>query len=356
MIPLKEVTYVESIPHGGFLVLAVDIGGTNSNFGVCNIEHGDITLVLSVHAKSRDITDFPSVVAEVLQFLKSNHNIEIKNACFAAAGVVSPERDYAKPTNLDIVIDAKKILAATTLDSAVVIHDFEAVGYGGERIAKKDLLVVNKGQQRDHANRAIIGAGTGLGKSILGWNYTVNSYLPIASEGGHADFPVYNKDELALINYMRNEIGDAYPISWEDVLSGNGIKRIYNYLGTINSYEETKYTKEIAEVDGPDTIFKYHKVDKRCGDTYDWYGKFYARCAKDFALESLALNGLYIAGGIASKNLPLFDRPEFMHEFSRSIKQETLLKSIPVYIVADYNVSLFGAAAYLALGKSSGSR
>ena len=328
MVPLKEVTYVDKIPHSGFLVLAADIGGTNSNFGVCNIEHGDITLVLSVHTKSKEITDFPAVVDEVLQFFKTNHGIEIKNACFAAAGVVSPARDYSKPTNLDFVVDAKHILEATPLDSAVIINDFEAVGYGIDRIAKKDLIAVNEGDRREQASRAIIGAGTGLGKGILGWNYSINGYLPIPSEGGHADFPVYDEKELALINYMRDELGDSYPVSWEDVLSGNGIKRIYNYLGITGSYEETKYTKEIAESNGPDKIFKYHKEDKRCGDTYEWYGKFYARCAKDFALETLALNGLYIAGGIAAKNLPLFQRPEFMQEFTRSMGKASVKNSI----------------------------
>ena len=352
MIPLKEVTYVEKIPRSTFLVLAGDIGGTNSNFGVCSIEHGDITLLLSVHTKSKEITDFPSVVDHVLQFLKTNHNIEIKNACFAAAGVVSPERDYSKPTNLDFIIDTKRILELTPLDSAVIINDFEAVGYGIDRISKKDLIVVNEGKQREHASRAIIGSGTGLGKGILGWNYSFNGYLPIPSEGGHADFPVHSQEEFNLITFMQQEINDAYPVSWEDVLSGSGIRHIYNYLGINGSYQETEYTKEIAEGGtNPDQIFKYWQEDKRCEDTYKLYSRFYARCAKNFALETLSLDGLYIAGGIAAKNLPLFQLPEFMAEFTQSLKQKKLLQSIPVSIVADYNVSLFGAAAFLALGK-----
>ena len=79
------------------------------------------------------------------------------------------------------------------------------------------------------------------------------------------------------------------------------------------------------------------------------YARFYARCAKDFALNALAVGGVYIAGGIAAKNLPMFELPAFMKEFVNCGKQQALLQEIPVYVITDYNVSLYGAAQYMIL-------
>jgi glucokinase len=352
MILLKEVVYVHDIPKNNHIVLAGDIGGTNSNFGVCALANGSVTLLFAIHAKSKEVTDFPSLVAEVLSFIKTNHAIDIYHACFAAAGVVSEQRDFCKPTNLNFVIDAKKILKKTNLESAVIINDFEAVGYGIDYIARDDIININNRMPREHANRASLGAGTGLGKVLLIWDYSSQSYVPIPSEGGHADLSVYSELEFKFMKFVQHELNTNLPISWEHVLSGKGIVRLYTFLGQLNHYQETHYTKEIIEGGtNPDQIFKYWKQDRHCTDTFNWYGQWYARCAKNFALEALSLGGLYIAGGIAAKNIPLFENPEFMQEFKQSIKQAELLNKIPVKIIADYNVSLFGAAAYLALRK-----
>ena len=57
----------------------------------------------------------------------------------------------------------------------------------------------------------------------------------------------------------------------------------------------------------------------------------------------LALNGIYIAGGIAAKNLAVFKDQVFMDEFLACNRQIDLLKNIPIKIILDYNVSLYGA-------------
>lgn len=350
MIELKEVTYAQTVENSGHLVLAADIGGTNSNFGICDINLGHVALILSVHAKSKEITDFPQIVDHVLKYLEVNHEISVKRACFACAGVVSENRDFCKPTNLDFEIDAHAIKSLTGLQEVIIINDFEAVGYGVDRIAKQDLVVIHEGKLREQANRAIIGAGTGLGKNILGWDYSLKMYIPIPSEGGHADFPIYNQDEFDYMKYLQNIVPDGQPISWEDVLSGQGIVQMYNFLGIKNTYEPTEIAGQL-KLEGitPERIFKHRQDDKQCGDTYKWYSLFYARCAKNFALEALSLGGLYIAGGIAAQNLPLFQLPEFMKEFLNSREQKQTLSSIRISIVTDYNVSLYGAGAFLAV-------
>jgi glucokinase len=70
---------------------------------------------------------------------------------------------------------------------------------------------------------------------------------------------------------------------------------------------------------------------------------FYARCAKNIALDTLAMGGIYIAGGIAAKNKEIFQTEEFIQSFEASLKRSDVLKQIPIYLIVNYDVSLYGA-------------
>jgi glucokinase len=349
MLPFREVIYAKKIESGACF-LAADIGGTNSNFGIMKPDGDSITLLLSLHVKSKEVTDMAEVIYDLIQYVQEKHGLTVTKACIGAAGVISENRDWAKPTNLTFEISAQKIEKKTGLPVVVLINDFEAVGFGIELLPKEDIMRIYNGTPRVYANKAVIGAGTGLGKGIMAWGEVRQTYIPVPSEGGHADFPVQNQHELDLISYIRESEKKTCNISWEDILSGDGIIRIYSFLGTINSYKKTRYTEEIEEGGRhPDTIFKYHKEDERCRDTFELFAKWYGRCAKDFALDALSLGGMYIAGGIAAKNKDLFTVPHFMREFINCGKQKKLLEQVPIYLILNYNVSLYGAAQYLML-------
>jgi glucokinase len=354
MLPLKEVIYQKPLVQPDKLVLAGDIGGTNSNFGFCQVmPDNQIKLLFSLHIKSREIQDFSAAVAQLLDYVQSTHALIVKKACFGAAGVTTDIRTFCKPTNLDFILDSEKICQEADLDYAVIINDFEAIGYGLEKIDPQSLTIINAGNPLPYANKAIIGAGTGLGKGILGWDHENKLYVPIPSEGGHADFPAQSSFDTQLIEYIHSTQSAQCNISCEDILSGKGIQRIYQFLAQHNQvYEPSYYSEKIAENSfNPDQIFAHWQEDKHCYDTYQLYAQYYARITKNFALDSLALAGIYIAGGIAAKNLSLFTQPIFMQEFINCCKQKSLLENIPVIAINDYNISLYGAAAFLVLQK-----
>ncbi len=348
----REVMYVDHIDRKYPFFLAGDIGGTNSNFGVFSLVPDRPVLVLSVHYKSKEITDFSSFMNEVIEYLRSQYDLTFESACLGAAGIVYPHRVAAWPTNLSIEINANKIKKSTGLKEVFLINDFEAVALGVGLLAPQDIVSINKNaKHHKHANRAFIGAGTGLGKSMLLWHRDEKRYLPMASEGGHADAVFHSEKEFALSRFIH----DTYvkcPVSWEMVLSGKGIQMIYHFLGTRNDYPETEYTKEIAQKDfHPDRISYYAEHDPRSKDTFDMYRTFYARACKNLVLESLALDGIFIAGGIAAKNKQLFFDPLFMEEFIKCGKQSKRLAEIPVLLITDYNVSLYGAVVAAQLRK-----
>ena len=75
--------------------------------------------------------------------------------------------------------------------------------------------------------------------------------------------------------------------------------------------------------------------------------RMYAKVASNVALTLLPTQGLYLAGGIVSKNADWFLRQgEFISAFETVYKESLVdtLRNIPVYIVNDYAISLYGAA------------
>lgn len=343
ILSYKEIIYVDEVPVGSECIIGADIGGTNSNFGIFTYSNGKYRLIISLHFKSKQIVSFSSVVHDILSYLKKKYAIRIKKAVFACAGIASKNHDFTKPTNLDFAIDSRDILEKTDLEYAFVVNDFEVIGYGLGEISPRDLVSVNSGKEQQRANKAIVGAGTGLGKTILIWDEDGGRYRASASEGGHADFAAQSQLELDLISFITSSEKKSNAISWEDLLSGDGIRRIYTFFCQRNGKENG----EIAP--HPDEIFNSRTKDKNSWDTFALYTTIYARCAKNFALEALALGGVYIAGGIAAKNLPLFEMHSFMDEFVNCGKLHNLLESIPIWVIVDYNVSLYGSAAYLLL-------
>jgi glucokinase len=231
-----------------------------------------------------------------------------------------------------------------------VINDFQAIGYGINLLNynnKDDIFLVKSGKTNADSSKetkAILGAGTGLGKSILAYNEQLEAYIPIPSEGGHSDFPAQDDFEIQLLNFIKKLRNISQPITYEELLSGRGIESIYSFLKDISQIKESKYTKEIENAkDKASLISKYRTEDKICGETFRLFARYYGRCAKNFVLDTMATGGLFIAGGIATKNREIFKTKEFLDEFENAHQRKDVLNQTPIYIITNYDVSIYGA-------------
>lgn len=345
MLPFTHHQYHTTIRNAPGILVG-DIGGTNSNFGIAQMINYELTLVHSIHIKSKQIVNFNQTVADILTYVQQAYKITITDACLAVAGVVTPAGNHCAPTNLHITIDVNDIICATKLCSVSIVNDFEVIGYGIEKIDPKDIITIQKGTPHKYGNKAILGAGTGLGKATMHWLNDKKRYISIASEGGHADFAAQTQQELDLITYIKTHEKISYNISWEQILNGTGIGRIFNFFAS-STHQNTSNKNTAAPL--PDEIFKDKNFSPTHQKTAELYAKIYARCAKSWTLDTLALSGIYIAGGIAAHNVDLFKLPCFLQEFLACDKQRNLLTSIPIFIIADYNISLYGAIEYMRL-------
>jgi glucokinase len=344
MAAFEEVRH--STLRGGPFILVADIGGTHTNFAI--LQEKGFKLYLKLNFNSKDISNFTTTVNEVLQHLKKNHGLHITNSCFAPAGVISRQGQLGTLTNLPWKINSKDLLKNTPLTSIILINDFTAIALGISHLPQK-ILQVKQGKPVKYAPIAILGAGTGLGKNIMLYDKKQQLYLPNASEGGHANLVIQNKEELELLQFIQKQDHNR-TVAWEDVLSGRGLSNIYKFLA--RHHRPTRYSKEIMHSKyNPELISKYRTKDQLCKATYNKFTQFYGRCAKNLALDTLAQGGIYIAGGIAAKNHAIFKQKIFHSEFLQTKKLATILKQIPIYVITDYNVSLYGAAQAAVLHK-----
>lgn len=108
--------------------------------------------------------------------------------------------------------------------------------------------------------------------------------------------------------------------------------------------EVTTKIDSLRKKDKPKAIAEHAKNSEICAKAFEMFLEQYAKAARNLAITTLAQGGLYIAGGIAMKNLSQFKKPYFMQTFTKNYKHGDLLRKIPVFIITDYDVSLYGCA------------
>ncbi|RLF63971.1 MAG: hypothetical protein DRN33_03085, partial [Thermoplasmata archaeon] len=157
-------------------VLGIDAGGTNTNLAVGGVENSKPVLLYSLNFKTKDLDSLTSAINSVLDFSKETYNIGIYYACIGAAGIVSESNDYAELTNVKRTLSAKEIISKTNLKDVFIINDFQAIGFGINLLDlddPKDIIRIqssSRTSKEHYQTRAVVGAGTGLGKSVLVYN------------------------------------------------------------------------------------------------------------------------------------------------------------------------------------------
>src|SRR4030081_2236196 len=163
--------------------------------------------------------------------------IPVHSACFGVAGPVRAGR--SKISNLPWVIDAREIAKQLRLHSVGLLNDLEAYAYGIDGLESKDFITLSEGAEGAEGNRAVISAKTGLGMAGLYWDGF--RHHPFACEGGHADFAPRNDLQMELLAYLQKKYGR---ISYERILSGPGIKNIYDFLRDTHKSEEPEWLRK----------------------------------------------------------------------------------------------------------------
>jgi glucokinase len=302
--------------------------------------------------KTQELSDFHTPINQVLAEIEKNYPPAFypRYCCLSAAGPVSQNR--CRMSNIDTIIDGEKILAHTGLKT-LVINDFMALSYSLPLLDTEDPDYITKLEHSDGSlqepkgeARVVIGAGTGLG---VGYQVTHQGKIyAFPSEGGHYDFAAFDEETEALKHFVMQRQGQCP--GTELFISGKGITNIYHYFREAHRLPDDQVIRAIdnmPEADKPAHIAEKAHTHEECGTIMQLFIRMYGKYAGNIALTFLPSAGLFLAGGIVTKNEDLFSRDNtFMQEFEKNYKPHIrdILQKTPVYIIRDYSVSLFGAA------------
>ncbi len=346
------------------ILLAGDIGGTKTNLRLVNSESSDNrnnlpqqTILYEKKYPSQKYSDLVPMVEEFLAAATENINqqIKVEKACFGIAGPVV--NNTSELTNLSWSLDGDRLQKDLSLTKVTLINDFAAIGYGILGLTSDDVYTLQDIKPDPQAPIAVLGAGTGLGECFLVPSPQGNPRV-FATEGSHADFAPRSALEFELLNYICEKY-NLERVSVERVVSGMGIATIYQFLrdrypdqesATLAQIYQTWQEESDKNIDLSAEVSKkaMEKDDPLCQQAMQMFVEAYGAEAGNLALKLLPYGGLYVAGGIVAKILPLMQQGDFLKTFQAKGRMETLLTKIPVYIVLNPQVGLIGAALYAA--------
>lgn len=345
----------------GVNVLTGDIGGTKTILALVRVEDHSagackpVTLFEQTYSSQA----FADLVPMVQQFrqeaaLVLGNPISVTKACFAIAGPVL--NNVCRLTNLDWHLSGDRLAQELAIAQVSLINDFAAVGYGILGLGPEDLLSLQSAPMDPTGAIAILGAGTGLGQCYV-IPQGQGRYQVFASEGAHADFPPRSPLEWQLLQYLKDRYGFSR-VSIERVVSGMGIAMIYEFLRHHYPERESAKFAQLYQTwhrekdQGEKTVdlaavvsqAALEGTDNLATQAMEMFLGAYGAEAGNLALKLLPRGGLYVAGGIAPKIVPLLEKGSFMQGFSDKGRMQTLMGTIPVQVVLNAKVGLIGAA------------
>ena len=312
------------------MLLAADIGGSNTRFALSEYHSGQLQIVHQAHYKNSEYASFE----ELLHLFLQNTKTTIESACFALAGPLDHGKIHL--TNLSWQIDPEKIQQSFPIKHLFLINDLKANAAGIDLLNETELTVLQKPTIPLKGNRALVSAGTGLGIAAL--YLDPPHYHPFATEGGHADFAPRNDKEIALLRYLSKSFGH---VSIERVLSGPGLVNITRFLNDIHKRALPKQDSLLTAASISKCAFE--KSDSICIEALEMFVQIYGAVCGNCALSYLSYGGLYLGGGIAPKIIEMLKSPLFLDAFLEKGRFKALLKNIPIFVIMNSQTALLGA-------------
>jgi glucokinase len=319
------------------MILAGDVGGTKVHLALFDFIDGELKHTRDQIYPAKEYAGLEEIVKE---FVVSE---KVTAACF---GVPGPVRDgRLRLTNLPWTLDSRELARDLSIDYVFLINDLQANGYGIAELGADQVYTLSEGDTRQVGNRGLISAGTGLGEAFLVWDG--RNYEPYPSEGGHSDYAPRNEDEIDLLRFLRQKYNGR--ISFERVVSGQGLTNIYEFLRDGKGIEEPVWLTERMRHEDPNAVITESALKAKsqlCEKTLDMFVSAYGAEAGNLALKVLSVGGLYVGGGIAPRILEKLKDGTFLKAFNDKGRLSQLLVNIPVRVILESRTALIGAAAY----------
>lgn len=309
-------------PGGKPFLLGADIGGTKTLLGLA--QEGE--LLIDRRYANADFQDFEGVLAAFFTDTQTDPG-QISGGCLALAGPIADDGRSATLTNLPWIIDSAALSHRFGLPALRLVNDFAAAAMGAVTSSPFQRFTLQQGETLAAAPCLVVGAGTGLGMAIvLPEN---GSWRIVAGEGGHAAFAPADAQQVALWNFLRARHGR---VTWERVVSGPGLSAIHEFLAGVALSPEQITSGGVSV-----------SADSAERPSLDLFLAAYGAFAGDMALACLARGGVFLAGGIAARLLPLLQQGGFLAAFNAKAEHAAIAARMPIHVATDPLLGLHGA-------------
>lgn len=302
-------------------LLVADIGGTHARLALAGPGSSE-----PIGERRYFCADFPGFEPLLADYL-STADATITAGCLAVAGPIGDDGRRAKLTNLPWTIDADALATRFGIGRLTLANDFAAAAMGITVTPAEFLLPLQEGRPLPYAPKLVVGAGTGLGMAVL--IHRDDRWLILPGEGGHVGFSPQDEAQARLWQVLKNEYGR---VTAERVVSGPGLTDIHRIL---TGRLLTPAAIAGAALDGSDAAARR---------SVDMFLSAYGGFAGDMAMAVMARGGVFLAGGIAGKLLPLLAESPFLEAFKSKAEHAALVAEMPVAVATDPALGLRGAA------------
>jgi len=269
---------------------------------------------------------------------------------------LSVERSYVSRDYPDLIthlpweIDVRELQRLLGTDSVSMINDLAALACAVPYLTSEELEVIQIGHGDPNGPIGVLAAGTGLGQAFL-IPAGEGRYGVLETEGGQCDFPARNPLE----NLLRESLGQVSGrVCIEDVLSGPGLIRIFEFMKEQDQATEPNWLAEEFEQKDPASVISRNGLSKKfkpCEQALEMFVSIYGAVAGNLALQMMTRGGVFIGGGVAPEILSLLKSDLFLEAFRDKGKFREFMEQVPVKVVMNKRAPLLGAA-YFALGES----
>lgn len=306
-------------PSATRAVLLADIGGTNSRFALAGPDgRPERTLII----ENDTVADLEGAITRYLDETGARPGA----AVLAVAGPL--EGEEVALTNRAWRFRPGALARRFGFARLRLVNDFEAIAWALTRLTSADARPLGPTPPARPGVKAVLGPGTGLGVAAL---VPVNGrWQVLASEGGHASFGPQTLEEMEIFAALLHECGS---ISAETILSGPGLPRLVRALDPRSQAQTPEAVVANALKNEPAALAAVQLFVQLLG-----------RFAGGLALTFKAVGGVYIAGGVASRLGPLLDAQAFRAAFDAHPPYQTLLASIPIWLMSRSEPGLLGCA------------
>ncbi|MBQ8250921.1 MAG: glucokinase [Alphaproteobacteria bacterium] len=329
------------------VVLLSDIGGTNIRFSI--LDGNEISAV--EYYKTNDFKNIETALACYLKQI----NKQPQKMVFGVAGLV--QNGCVKLTNADFEVNQKTLESLYPNTKIKIVNDFVLQGYGVLDVSKKELRAIGENSFEQTGNKVVLGPGTGLGSCFL--IEEDDEYKILSSESGHTSLAPVSVNQQKILAEMTKE---EYPLSFEDVISGSGLCRLYQAISKIHQLApDDAWLKEVEEMkqsfgisDLKESLFMplrpkeitllAEKEEEIALLTYWYFFEFLGIYASNLALTIKADGGVYLVGNLLNQALirKLLIKSWFRKFFDLKGVFSTYMKNVPVFLVEKPSVQIDG--------------